>query len=263
MKTIAIANHKGGVGKTASAHALGAGLAQLGYRVLLVDVDPQSSLTNACGVKVPGESLAEVFGSSEPGKLALADIIYDVGEEDKLPLHLAPSDIALATNEPGLINRYGRENILKNALATVATDYDVCLIDCPPSLGILTINALSAAQVVLIPTQPQIADMRGLQLFLDTLDAITKRGGINPHLKVLGVLVTFMDDRLLHHRDALKVMTDSGFPLLQTQVGRSVKVAEAAASGSSIITYDPSNRQAENYLALAKEVDTWLRKERR
>lgn len=259
MNIIAIGTQKGGVGKTATTHALGAGLAQLGHRVLLVDVDPQSSLTSACGIKAAGESLAEVFGSSEPGKLALTDIIYDVGEEDKLHLHLAPSDIALATNEPGLINRYGRENILKNALTAVANEYDVCLIDCPPSLGILTINALSAAQVVLIPTQPQITDMRGLQLFLETLDAITKKGGINPHLKVLGVLVTFVDDRLLHHRDALKVMVESGFPLFKTQIGRSVKVAEAAASGSSIVTYDPENKQAENYRELAKEVDVWLK----
>lgn len=260
MKTIAIANHKGGVGKTATTHALGTGLARLGRRVLLVDVDPQSSLTNACGVQsADGESLADVLGGAEPGPLQLPQILLDVG--DGLPLHLAPGDIDLSPNELGMVQRLGRENILANALQAVESVYDVCLIDCPPALSILTVNALNAADAVLIPTQPQISDLRGLRLFLDTVYRI--RQDINPRLEILGVLVTFVDDRLIHHNDALNVMRESDLPLLQTQIGRSVRVAEAAAAGESIITYDEANKQAANYLALAEEVDTWLKNARR
>ena len=259
MKIIAIANHKGGVGKTATTHALGAGLAQLGNRVLLVDVDPQSSLTGACGVDANGESLAEVLGGIEPGSLSLADILLDVG--DDMHLHLAPADIALSPNELGMVQRFGREALLQHALATVDRGYNVCLIDCPPSLGVLTVNALKAASAVIIPTQPQISDLRGLRLFLDTVGRIRRK--LNPKLEILGILVTFVDGRLIHHRDALGVMRESGLPLLDVQIGRSVRVAEAAAAGESIITYDPRNKQAKNYKQLAKVVDQWLKSARR
>lgn len=260
MKTIAIANHKGGVGKTATAHALGVGLATLGHRVLLVDADPQSSLTHACGAgDVDGESLAEVLGGAKPGTLQLADVLLDVG--DGLPLHLAPADISMAPNELGLAQRFGRESILARALSSVAAAYDVCLIDSPPSLGMLTVNALKAADAVLIPTQPQIADLRGLRLFLDTIQRI--REEINPELEIAGILVTFVDDRFIHHNDALDVMRAGDLPLLETQIGRSVRVAEAAAAGESILTYDPSNKQAANYRRLAKEVDAWLKSVRK
>lgn len=260
MRTIAIANHKGGVGKTATTHALGVGLSQLGYRVLLVDVDPQSSLTTACGVALAaGESLAEVLGDSQPGALQLQDILLDVG--DGLPLHLAPADIALSLNEVALVQRNGRESLLSKALDSVASVYDVCLIDCPPALGVFTVNALTAADAVLIPTQPQISDLRGLRLFLDTVQHT--RQNHNPDLEILGILITFLDERLIHHNDALDVMRESNLPLMKTQIGRSVRVAEAAAAGESILTYDESNKQAVNYRRLAKEVETWLRNARR
>lgn len=256
MKTIAVANHKGGVGKSATTHALGAGLAQLGRRVLLVDVDPQSSLTAACGVEENHESLADVLGSVTPGKLSISHILLDVG--DGLPLHLAPADIALAPNELGMVQRFGRESILQKALAPISRAYDVCLIDCPPSLGMLTVNALKAADAVLIPTQPQISDLRGLRLFLDTIGQIREQ--INPGLVVLGILVTFMDERFVHHQEALQTMKNSGLPLLEVAIGRSVRVAEAAADGQSVVTYDPTNKQAQNYKQLAKVVDSWLQK---
>jgi chromosome partitioning protein len=260
MQTIAIANHKGGVGKTATAHALGVALAQLGRRVLLVDIDPQSSLTMACGVtSAAGESLAEVLGGVAAGALALADILVDVG--DGLPLHLAPADIALAPNELGMVQRLGRESLLHNALATVSGAYDVCLIDCPPSLGILTINALRAAAGVLITTPPQVSDLRGLALFLETLGQV--RAEINPALAVAGIAVTFADGRLIHHQDAIETMKGQGLPLFQTVIGRSVRVAEAAAAGESVVTYDPDNPQAANYKLLANEVDQWLRNAQR
>lgn len=258
MITIAVANHKGGVGKTATTHALGAGLAQLGRQVLLVDMDPQSSLTKACGVESTDDgNMADVLGDAEPGTKKLPDILYDVGDGDFL--HLAPADISMSPKEMGLVQRYGREAILADVLSDVSHVYDVCLIDCPPSLGILTVNALKAADAVLIPTPPQVSDLRGLRLFLDTVTQIT--GRINPELEVLGILPTFVDDRLIHHNDGLNVMTESGLPLMESVIGRSIRVAEAAAAGESIITYDPDNKQAVAYQELAKEVDGWLRNE--
>lgn len=261
MQTIAIANHKGGVGKTATTHALGTALGLLGRRVLLIDIDPQSSLTMATGVtSAAGESMAEVMGDVSPGTTKLSDILVDVGDEGAT-VHLAPADIALAPNELGLTQRYGREAILATALDVVRDYYDVCLIDCPPSLGLLTVNALRAATAVIIATQPQISDLRGLVLFLDTIDQVKQQ--INPHLKIAGILVTFADGRLIHHQDAISVMNDQNLPLFETTIGRSVRVAEAAAAGESIVTYDPDNPQATNYKRLAKEVDQWLRNEQR
>lgn len=262
MKTIAIANHKGGVGKTATTHALGAGLAGMDYRILLVDIDPQASLTAAAGVEgAAGQSLAEVMGGASPGHLRLDSILVDVADDGTAVCHLAPADIALSVNELGLVQRMGRENILYNALAPFASAYDVCLIDCPPSLGILTVNALRAATAVIIPTQPQISDLRGLKLFSDTLTRI--RSEINPQLQILGILLTFYDGRLVHHQDAESVLQQQGLPLFRTRIGRSVRVAEAPAAGESILTYDPANPQAENYQALTSEVDRWLRSAQR
>jgi chromosome partitioning protein len=261
MQTIAIANHKGGVGKTATAHALGVALGQLGRRVLLVDIDPQSSLTMACGViSAAGESMAEVLGGVTPGTAKLTDILLNVGNGGTA-VHLAPADIALAPNELGLTQRYGREALLYHALSDVSDYYDACLIDCPPSLGLLTVNALRAATAVIIATQPQISDLRGLALFLDTIDQVKQQ--INPQLKIAGILVTFADGRLIHHQDAIETMKGRGLPLFQTVIGRSVRVAEAAAAGESIVTYDPDNPQATNYKLLANEVDQWLRNEQR
>ena len=261
MKTIAIANHKGGVGKTATVHALGAALAGMGRRVLLVDADPQSSLTAACNVQAAGESLAAVLGGAAAGALPLAKILVDVADVETAVLHLAPADIALSSNELGMVMRIGREYVLKNALATVGRAYDVCLIDCPPSLGMLTVNALAASDVAIIPTQPQISDVRGLILFLETVSSI--RTAINPGLQILGVLVTFYDGRTIHHRDAVQTLIDQGLPLFATMIGRSIRVAEAPAAGESVVTYDPANPQAENYKQLAMEIDKWLKSGRR
>jgi chromosome partitioning protein len=255
MKIIAIANHKGGVGKTATAHALGTVLAtDYDWQVLLVDIDPQSSLTGACGVgDTAGEGLAEVLGGATPGDIAMSEVITQLDDG----LYLAPADLALAATELGLVSRMGRENVLKKALATVNGDYDVAIVDCPPSLGLLTLNALTAADAVLIPTQPQVVDLRGLRLFMDTLDQI--RVELNPELETLGVLPTFYDRRLNHHKAALGAMERAGLPLMESQIGRSVRVAEAAASGETVVTYEPKNPQAEAYRGLAQEINQWLK----
>lgn len=253
MQVITIANQKGGCGKTATTHALGESLAALGRHVLLIDTDPQGSLTHACGAKdTAGVSLAEVLGGAERGRLSLHDIIQPISPD----LDLAPADIALAGVELGLTSRLGREAVLSKSLRPVADRYDVCLIDCPPSLGLLTVGALVAADAVLIPSQPQAADLRGLRLFTDTLATIQSE--LNPSLKTLGVLVTFFDKRLNHHRAAVEAMSEAGLPVLPVKIGRSVRVAEAAGAGQSVITFQPSNPQAETYKQLAEVVNKWL-----
>jgi len=254
MTVLALANQKGGVGKTATAHNLGAILARDGLRVLLVDVDPQSSLTQVCRVgDVAGRSLAEVLGGAQPGRLPLSGAIVDLGGG----LAIAPGDIALAAAELGLTSRLGREGVLKKALATVARDYDLILIDCPPSLGLLTVGALTAADAVLVPTQPLAVDLRGLRLFLETVDQV--RQELNPALLLLGVLVTFYDARLNHHRQAIETMQSAGIPVLPVLIGRSIRVAEAAGAGQSVATFEPANPQAENYKQLAEVVRRWLK----
>lgn len=264
MKTLAIANHKGGVGKTATAHALGAGLAILGRSVLLVDLDPQASLTGACGLAdYEGPSMADVIGGAAPGRVAIRSILQHVALDEKhltardtSGLDLAPASIELAAAELGLVSRLGRETVLRKALATLAAAYDLVLIDCPPALSMLTINALAAADSVLIPTQPQAVDLRALRLFLETLDSM--RAELNPGLKVLGILPTFYNAHLVHHVEALAAMTAAGLPVLPQAIGRSVRVAEAAAAGESIVTFAWDNPQAAAYRQLAERVDEWL-----
>lgn len=248
MKRLAISVQKGGVGKTASTHALGDALAQNGRKVLMVDMDPQSSLTAACGVLAENESMAEVL----EGRINIRDALYQLNDN----LILAAADIALATTELNMYMQMGRENLLNDALEPLDPYFDICLIDCPPSLGLLTVNALRAADSVLVPTQPQVSDLRGLRLFLQTIERVKSR--LNPRLDMLGVLVTFYDSRLIHHQDAMDTLANGGLPVIDVHIGRSVRVAEAAASGESIVTYEPNNKQAKNYLRLAEVIDQWV-----
>lgn len=258
MITLAIANQKGGVGKTATAHALGAILAGQGLRVLLVDTDPQASLTHACGVNYEAgfsgwHSLADVIGGAQPGPLSLVDVLQPVSDN----LTIAPADIDLASAELGLTSRLGRENVLRRALATVATRFDLCLIDCSPSFGLLTVAALVAADGVLIPTQPSAADLRGLRLFLDTLETI--QAELHPALELFGVLATFFDGRTRHHQAALEAMQHADLPVLPVTIGRSVKVQESAHAGQSVTEYEPRNPRAAEYLELSELVISWLK----
>mgnify|MGYP003373467073 CR=1 FL=1 len=250
---IAVANHKGGVGKTAIAQNVGALLAEGGRRVLLVDVDPQSSLTGAFGIEDTERNLASVLGGADEGHLAMVDIIRPVGER----LDLAPSDISLAAAELGMIGRVGRENVLKRVLAPLGGRYDVTVIDCPPSLAVLTINALNASAGVLIPTQPQAADLRGLKLFLQTLEQL-RRGLDRDDLSIVGIVPTFYDSRLVHHRDAIEAMARGRLNVL-TPIGRTVKFAEAVAAGKPLHQYEPGNVQVDALRTLTGQVETWLR----
>lgn len=254
MVTLCIANQKGGVGKTTTAHALGVYLASRGLQVLLVDTDPQGSLSRSCGIDdTAGRSLAEVLGGAAPGQLALVDILVYLGDG----MELAPADIALAGVELGLTSRMGRESVLSKALRTVSGLFDICLIDCPPSLGLLTIGALTAADAVLIPVQPTVMDLRGLALFSQTLESVKVE--LNPDLETLGVLVTFYDSRLKHHQAALEALQESGIPILPVTIGRSVRVAEAAGAGQTVLTYEPRNPQAIAYNQLGEVVYRWLK----
>jgi chromosome partitioning protein len=254
MQVISFGNQKGGCGKSASAQALAAVLAERGRRVLMVDVDPQATLTQAAGITDAGEAgnLADVVGGSAPGRRDLASIARHVADN----LDLAPSDIALAGAELGLVSRLGREAVLRKALAGVAGRYDVAIVDCPPSLGLLTIAALAASDAVIVPTQPQAADLRGLRLFLATLDMI--RAELNPALETLGVLITFYDGRLTHHRQAIEALTEGALPLLPVRIGRAVRISEAAGRGQAITQLDPNHKQSAAYRQLGEYVDTWL-----
>lgn len=255
MRIIAIANHKGGVGKTTTAHTLGVVLASRDYRVLLVDSDPQSSLTLACGVQsTQSRSLAQVLGNAEEGELSLSDVVRHLSPR----LDLVPADAKLAASELGLAFRLGRENVLKEALGEVNGAYDVCIIDCPPSLGLLTVNALSAAHGVLVPTQPQIVDLRGLSLFWVTLAKI--RRSLNPRLETIGIVLTLYNGWLIHHRQSLEALRHAKWPLLPTTIGRSVRVAEASVTNQTVVTYASDNPRAQEYEALTDEVERWLKK---
>jgi chromosome partitioning protein len=243
MRVIAIAGMKGGTGKTATAHNIAWLLARTRH-VLLIDADPQGSLTNSVLKQAPARGLADIL----LGKATAAGVICQAGK-----LGIIPGSIALASVEAELLAEYGRENILKRALAGL--DYDLAIIDCPPSLSLLTVNSLTAADGVLIPTQPQAVDLRGLVLFMGTVKKIRER--LNPALDVIGILPTFYDPRLNHHMQAIETMRAAGLPVLDVYIRRSIRIAEAAGLSQSLGEYAPDNSQMENYQLLAQEIIKW------
>jgi chromosome partitioning protein len=255
MKILAIGNHKGGVGKTATARALADVLAADGLKVLLVDSDHQGSLTLSCGVPDPNPCLANVYAVGQRLALPLAKIIRAI----KPNLDLAPASLALAAADTEIVSRAGREFILADALDSVAGAYDVALIDCPPALGQLVINAMCAADSVLIPSPAQPVDMAGVKMFLDTVDAIRANRRLNPNLTVFGVLLTFYDKRMKTHENSRAAMLSAGWPVLPMTIPRSVRVAESAAVGESILTFEPKSPAAAAYAELGEVVRKWLK----
>lgn len=248
MKTIAIAVQKGGTGKTTTAYNTAAEIAAAGKRVLLVDLDPQSTLTNSTGItQEPGSDIAAVIGDAKPGTKTISDIVKNVYPG----IDIAPGSIELAYSELMIIGRLGRETILKKALQQVNNDYDVCIIDNPPSLGLLTVNGLAAADSVLIPIQPTAADIQGLQLFLKTLQNMKE---INPGLDVLGILLTIYDNRLTLHRQAADEIRAAGLPLFPCSVSRSVRIAETIGECKPLLKHDPKNPNNETYRTIANEI---------
>lgn len=254
-KVIAITNQKGGVGKTTTTVNLGVGLAETGKRVLLIDADPQGSLTVSLGIKKP-DDLA----------VSLATVMQDVIEDRETPaesgiirhaegVDLLPSNIELSGLEVSLFNTMSRESILKGYLDTVKSKYDYVLIDCMPSLGMMTINALVAADSVLIPTQPNFLSTKGLNLLMRSIARIKKQ--INPKLRIDGILLTMVDGRTNNAKSIIASLRSSvgeSIRVFDTEIPHSVRAAESSLEGKSIFAHDKSGKVAAAYEGLTKEV---------
>ena len=250
MPTVfAVANQKGGVAKTTTVHALGTALVEMGRRVLLVDLDPQGCLTFSLGID-PNDlpkSLHDVFVHRTPA----AEILMKVGD-----LHLLPASIDLAGAEVQLLTRAGREYALARALDPIKNDYDIILVDCPPSLGVLTINGLTAGDEVLVPLQCETLSHRGVGQLLETIEDV--RAYTNPNLKVRGVIATMFDGRTRLGREVLDdVRTKYGIDVLEPPVPKSVRVAEAPAKGRSVLQHASKSASADAYRSIAAELEPW------
>jgi chromosome partitioning protein len=243
--TIVFVNQKGGVGKTTSAINLGAYLAMEGKRTLLVDFDPQANLTSGLGRKPGGEGIYDVLA----GRATLKEIIVPTKVEW---LELAPSSIDLSGATVELVDKEDRNEYLKRALATVTREYDFILIDCPPSLGILTLNGLVAADEVLIPLQCEYFALEGLSLILQTVSLVQK--GMNTALKVCGILFTMYDSRTKLAQEVVQQVSDYfKDKAFRTIIPRNVRLSEAPSHGEPVCLYDPACLGAKSYEALAKE----------
>jgi chromosome partitioning protein len=244
-RTLAVANQKGGVAKTTTVASLGAAFAEQGLRVLLVDLDAQSCLTFSLGLD-PDEIERSVHDVLI-GKATPADVV--VAAEDGVDL--LPASIELSAAESVLLARTGREYVLREALAPFTTGYDIVLLDCSPSLGVLTLNALAAADEVLIPLQCEMLSHRGVGQLLDTVADVQRI--LNPALTVRGVLPTMFDARVVHARAVLEDVAERyGLPVLAPPIPRSVRFAEAPAVGRSILVTSRGSKGAQAYRDVAE-----------
>lgn len=244
-KVIAFANQKGGVAKTTTTLNLAAAFAEEGHRVLCIDMDPQGNLTMSQGIdpEVLERSMFDVLVHDHP----IRDVIR------RCEVDVAVSSIDLAGAEIAMSTKIGRERSLDRALRDVRDDYDFICVDTPPSLGLLTINALTAADKVIVPVQCEYLSMRGLLQLQNTLQMI--RENLNPSVDIAGILPTMVDTRTLHAKEAIEILEENfGDRVYGARIRKTVRFAEAPVKGMSVLRYDPTGTAAEAYRQLAKEV---------
>ena len=246
---VALCNQKGGVGKTTTVINLGAALAEYGNRVLLIDFDPQASLTVGLGFN-PHEVDTTIYHLMLERDVPVDDVIV---ETDLEGVDLIPSNIDFAGAEMQLINEVAREQVLARALTPMLGRYDVILIDCQPSLGLLTVNALAASDGVIVPLECEYFALRGVALLKGTIDKVQDR--LNPRLRIVGLLGTMYDGRTLHSREVLQTLVNGwGDAVFHTVIRRTVKFSEATVAGEPLTAYASTSAGAEAYRQLAKEV---------
>jgi len=248
-RIIAVCNQKGGVGKTTTTINLGAALAEQGRRVLLVDFDPQGALSVGLGIQ-PHDIDYTVYNLLMERDVTPQDVMHKTGVDG---MDLLPSNIDLSGAEVQLVHEVGREYVLGGVLQPVMPDYDMIMIDCQPSLGLLTINALACANSVLIPMECEYFAMRGVALLMETIDKVSRR--LNTKLTIDGLLATMYDSRTLHTREVLASMVNGfGDKVFHTVINRTVRFPDATVAGEPITSFDSGSMGANAYRELAKEV---------
>ena len=254
-RVVAVCNQKGGVGKTTTTINLGAALAQFGRRVLLVDFDPQGALSVGLGIQ-PHELDLTVYNLLMERGTSVSEVVVKTSVAG---MELLPSNIDLSGAEVQLVHEVGREFVLGGVLEPLVPDYDVVLIDCQPSLGLLTVNALACADGIIVPLECEYFAMRGVALLTDTIDKVSRR--INPRLAMDGLLATMYDSRTLHSREVLTRVVDRfGDEVFHTVISRTVRFPDATVAGEPITNFDPASAGASSYRELAKEVlERWRR----
>ncbi|MFN2586545.1 MAG: ParA family protein [Actinomycetota bacterium] len=246
---IAMANQKGGVGKTTTTISLGAALAELDHKVLVVDFDPQGGCALGLGIE-PGALEVSVYNALLDRSCRSEDVVMPTTVEG---MDLLPSNIDLSAAELMLVQEVAREQSLSRALAPLRRSYDFILVDCPPSLGLLTINALTAADGVVVPLECEYYALRGMALLMDSIERVRDR--LNPQLEVYGILATMYDGRTLHAREVLERVRDAfGDAVFDAVVRKTIRFAEAPVAGEPILRYAPASTGSASYRALAKEV---------
>jgi len=247
-RVIALCNQKGGVGKTTTTISLAGALAEYGRSVLMIDFDPQGALSAGFGVNThDAVTIYDLLLGREKD-------VHKAIVQTKTPgIHIIPANIDLSAAEVHLVNEVAREQILARVLKPVLDDYDVVLIDCQPSLGLLTVNALTAAHGVLIPLETEYFALRGVALLIDTIDKVRER--LNPAIRVDGIVATMYDPRTLHSREVMeRVVETFGDTVLDTVIGRTVKFPDASVAAVPITEFAPSHSSAQTYRQLAREL---------